>query len=238
MTGSWAAVTGTRPAWGNGVFGPRSPLRYLPCAAGRRWWQIRPVRTSTTRWCGTKMEPTDVGRPGGRGGHRRLGQDLPDRAVLSAAGSRSLPRLTQPGHRSASEPVQGATRLRGGRRGRGVARDLDGAGSDGCSARPGAAGASSAGTCTASAGRDSDRIGLRSSKGRRPSGEPVAAGRGPTGRRTGAGRAGRAVSRLGEIIGLGGAATVVVLTSGPWTEDAVSRLVAAVPAVRAVSAAR
>ena len=31
---------------------------------------------------------------------------------------------------------------------------------------------------------------------------------------------------------------VVVLTSGPWTEDAVSRLVAAVPVVRALSAAR
>lgn len=61
-------MTGTRPAWGNGVFGPRSPLRYLPCAAGRRWWQIRPVRTSTTRWCGTKMEPTDVGDRGLVGG--------------------------------------------------------------------------------------------------------------------------------------------------------------------------
>ena len=31
---------------------------------------------------------------------------------------------------------------------------------------------------------------------------------------------------------------VVVLTSGPWTEDAVSRLVAAVPVVRALSPAR
>jgi len=43
--------------------------------------------------------------------------------------------------------------------------------------------------------------------------------------------------RCGALAGLG-LDHVVVLTSGPWTEDAVGRLVAAVPVVRALSAAR
>ena len=65
-------------------------------------------------------------------------------------------------------------------------------------------------------------------KGQRPSGSPPRqAVAQPDGGREPGVLAGR--YRLGEIIGLGGAATVVVLTSGPWTEDAVSRLVAPSP---------
>jgi hypothetical protein len=129
--------------------------------------------------CVTKMEPTDAGRPGVVGGIVVVWVCVPDRSVSFPTGL-DIARPTQPGRRSVPEPGQGREHVcDGGRRGRGAARDLDGAGGDGCSARPGAAGASSARIDASSTGRGPDSISLRSTIGRRPSREPAGADRGP-----------------------------------------------------------